>query len=177
MAIDKDKVLKQSRLTYRLEALANNAISANDPLFVEKLGCSIREMRVLRLIDDHPGIEFNEIMRVSGLDRSLVSRLIRSLLEKALVSRVNSTEDARRYGLFTTDTGKHCRQVGRELSNTAEGLLLQPLKPDEVAQLKDMLGKLLGWVRSDEYQSGVQEIYETFQGISEQHLDVIKDKA
>lgn len=167
MTLDKDKIFKKSRLTYHLETLANNAISANDPLFVKKLGCNIREMRILRLIDDHPGIEFNEIMRVSGLDRSLVSRLIRSLLDKALILRVNSTEDARRYGLFTTASGKTCRQLGRELSNTAEALLVQPLEPVEVEQLKEMLSKLLSWVRSEEYQSGVQALYESFQGIEE----------
>ena len=165
MEIDKEQVFKNSRLTYRLETLANNAITANDPLFVEKLGCNIRELRVLRLIDDHPGIEFNEIMRITSLDRSLVSRLIRSLLDKALISRVNSTEDARRYGLFTTDTGKACRLVGRDLSNTAEALLWKPLKPNEVTQLKEMLGTLLTWVRSDEYQTGVQDLYTSFQGI------------
>lgn len=165
MAIDREKVFKQSRLTYRLETLANQAISANDPLFVEKLGCTIREMRILRLIDDYPGIEFNEIMHVSGLDRSLVSRLIRSLLDKGLVSRVNSSEDARRYGLFTTETGKACRLLGRKLSNTAETLLLQPLNAIEVEQLKDILGKLLIWVRSDEYKGGVEALYDSFQGI------------
>lgn len=167
MAIDKELIFKNSRLTYRLETLANNAISANDPLFVEKLGCNIRELRVLRLIDDHPGIEFNEIMRITGLDRSLVSRLIRSLLEKELVSRVNSNEDARRYGLFTTNSGKVCRLVGRELSDTAEALLWKPLQPDEVAQLKEMLGRLLSWVRSDEYQMGMQDLYASFKGIEE----------
>ena len=165
MAIDREKVFKQSRLTYRLETLANQAISANDPLFVEKLGCTIREMRILRLIDDYPGIEFNEIMHVSGLDRRLVSRLIRSLLDKGLVSRVNSSEDARRYGLFTTETGKACRLLGRKLSNTAETLLLQPLNAIEVEQLKDILGKLLIWVRSDEYKGGVEALYDSFQGI------------
>lgn len=167
MTIDKDKVFKNSRLTYRLETLANNAISANDPLFVEKLGCNIREMRILRLIDDHPGIEFNEIMRISGLDRSLVSRLIRSLLEKTLILRVNNTEDARRYGLFTTDTGKTCRQLGRELSDAAEALLLQPIEPAEVEQLKALLGRLLSWVRSDDYQTGVQAMYGSFRGREE----------
>ena len=165
MAIDREKVLKQSRLTDRLETLANQAISANDPLFGEKLGCTIREMRILRLIDDYPGIEFNEIMHVSGLDRRLVSRLIRSLLDKGLVSRVNSSEDARRYGLFTTETGKACRLLGRKLSNTAETLLLQPLNAIEVEQLKDILGKLLIWVRSDEYKGGVEALYDSFQGI------------
>lgn len=167
MAINKELIFKNSRLTYRLETLANSAISTNDPLFIEKLGCNIRELRVLRLIDDHPGIEFNEIMRITGLDRSLVSRLIRSLLEKELVSRVNSTEDARRYGLFTTETGKACRLVGRELSDTAEALLWKPLKPDEVAQLKEMLGTLLNWVRSEEYQTSMQDLYNSFKGLEE----------
>ena len=169
MTIDKEKIFQNSRLTYRLETLANNAISANDPLFVEKLGCNIRELRVLRMIDDYPGVEFNELMRVTGLDRSLVSRLIRSLMDKGLVSRVNSTEDARRYGLFTTDSGKACRLVGRQLSDAAEALLWKPLKPDEVETLKEMLGHLLHWVRSDEYLAGVQALHGTLPNLPTDH--------
>ncbi|MFI0400493.1 MAG: MarR family winged helix-turn-helix transcriptional regulator [Thiolinea sp.] len=160
MDIDKDKVFQQSRLTHRLEILADEAIKATDPLFMEKLGCSIREMRVLRMIDDHPGIAFNEIMHITGLDRSLVSRLIRSLLEKKLIDRVNSEQDARRYGLFTTAVGKEYRAQGRVWSDAAEALLWQPLEPNEVATLNVLLSKLLVWVRTSEYQTGVQGLYE-----------------
>ena len=159
MDIDKDKVFQQSRLTHRLEILADEAIGATDPLFMEKLDCSIREMRVLRMIDDHPNIAFNEIMHITGLDRSLVSRLIRSLLEKKLIDRVNSEHDARRYGLFTTAKGKEYRAQGRILSDAAEALLWQPLEPSEVATLNVLLSKLLVWVRTHEYQAGVQDLY------------------
>ena len=74
-----DKAFLNDRLTFRLDVLAAEAIGANDALFVEATGCTIREVRVLRLIDDYPGITFVEICRVTGLERSLTSRLIRHL--------------------------------------------------------------------------------------------------
>lgn len=156
MQIDKDSVFHNSALTHRLEILAHEAIRANDPLFVEYTGCTIREYRVLRMIDEHGGIAFNEIMRITGLDRSLVSRLIRTLLERELVYRVNSKEDARRFGLFTTDTGKTTCQQGKQLSAAAEKILFAPLQDDELEQLNALLDKLVLWVRAPDYQEQLQ---------------------
>ncbi|MEZ5535377.1 MAG: MarR family winged helix-turn-helix transcriptional regulator [Thiolinea sp.] len=158
MFIDKDSVFRNSALTHRLEILANEAIRANDSLFVEQTGCTIREYRVLRMIDEHGGIAFNEIMHITGLDRSLVSRLIRTLLERELIYRVNSKEDARRFGLFTTDSGKTTCERGRRLSAAAEEILFSPLLGDELQQLNDLLDKLVIWVRSPDYNAQLQDM-------------------
>ena len=158
MKIDKDSVFQSSALTHRLEVLANEAIRANDPLFVREIGCTIREYRVLRMIDEHGGIAFNEIMHVTGLERSLVSRLIRTLLERELIYRVNSPQDARRFGLFTTKQGKALCQQGRELSRAAEAVLFAPLQADEVEKLYTVLGEMVLWVRSEAYAEQLAEM-------------------
>jgi DNA-binding MarR family transcriptional regulator len=146
-----DKAFLNDRLTFRLDVLAAEAITANDAMFVEKVGCTIREVRVLRLIDDYPGITFIEICRTTGLERSLVSRIIRRLLALGLVRRDNADEDARRYQLSTTRLGRQRRIEARALSDSLEEVLMRPLSTKEVEQLKSMLDRLALWVRSLEY--------------------------
>ncbi|HPE62124.1 MAG TPA: MarR family winged helix-turn-helix transcriptional regulator [Thiolinea sp.] len=146
-----DSLFRNSALTHRLDVLATDAIQATDPLFVEHTGCSIREYRVLRMIDEQGGITFKDILCITGLDRSLVSRLIRILLERSLIYRVNSRQDARRFGLFTSEAGRRCCQKGRELSAAAENILLTTLKPQEIALLNATLEKLLMRVRAPDY--------------------------
>lgn len=162
MLIDKDGVFRNSPLTHRLEILSHETIKANDPLFVKHAGCSIREYRVLRMIDEHGGIAFNEIMHITGQDRSLVSRLISTLLERELIYRVNSKEDARRFGLFTTEQGERMCQRGRQLSAAAEEILFAPLQGNELQQLNTLLNKLAVWVRSPEYNERLKAMRDAY---------------
>lgn len=143
------------RLTFRLSVLAEEAISANDGIFVEKTGCTIREIRVLRLIDDYPGITFIEINKATGLERSLTSRIIRSLLAAGLAKREGVESDARKYGLSTTALGKRKRLEARELSDQLEAVLLKPLTVSELENMTGMLDRLAAWVRAPEYAAAL----------------------
>lgn len=115
----------------------------------------IREVRVLRLIDDYPGITFIEICRATGLERSLTSRIIRALLAGGLVKREGVETDARKYGLSITALGKRKRLEARALSDQLEEVLLKPLSADELTRLKDMLDRLAAWVRAPEYSAAL----------------------
>lgn len=81
------RIFFNESFTYRLNVLAAAAIDSGEAAFGSMIGGSIREMRVLRIVDDHPGIGFAEIVRATRLDRSLVSRLIQSLLKQGLIER------------------------------------------------------------------------------------------
>lgn len=157
MAKIPDKAFLNDRLTFRLDVLAAEAIGANDALFVEATGCTIREIRVLRLIDDYPGITFVEICRVTGLERSLTSRLIRHLLGLGLIQREGSESDARRYGLSTTKLGKARRLTARALSDTLEEILTRPLGKGELDSLKSTLDRLATWIRSEDYRKALAD--------------------
>ncbi|NKX44599.1 MarR family winged helix-turn-helix transcriptional regulator [Roseicyclus persicicus] len=146
------KVFRNERLTYRLSVLADQAIAANDQIFVRKTGCSIRELRVLRLIDDTPGTTFREIARVTGFERSLTSRIIQSLIGAGLIERENSAEDARVFLLRTTPKGQELRRVARALSDRLEAILTEPLSRAELETLDSLLERLGVWVASDSYR-------------------------
>ena len=152
-----DKAFLNDRLTFRLDVLAAEAIDANDALFVEETGCTIRETRVLRLIDDYPGITFVEICRVTGMERSLTSRLIRRLLALELIQREGADNDGRRYSLSTTQLGKARRITARALSDKLEDVLMRPLSKGELVSLKSMLDRLAMWVRSEDYKEALAE--------------------
>ena len=153
-----DKTFKNERLTYRLNIVAQEAIQANDEIFLSETGCRIRDLRVLRLIDDTPGTTFAEISKLTGFERSLTSRIIQNLITSGLIDRENSTEDARVFWLSTTSKGREVRQVARRLSDRLEVILTDPLSAQELRAFNEILARLGAWVTSDDYQASlVQE--------------------
>lgn len=140
------------RLTYRLDVLAQTAIAANDAIFVRETGCRIRELRVLRLIDDTPGTTFREISRITGFERSLTSRIIQSLIGAGLIERENSADDARVFLLRSTAKGQEVRKVARVLSDRLERILTDPFSSSELETLNALLERLAIWVSSDTYR-------------------------
>lgn len=151
-----DTSFSSKRLTYLLEVIADEAIAGNDAIFLRELGYSIREIRVLRIIDDAPGITFVEVWERSGLERSLTSRILQKLLGDRLLERTSSGTDARKYHLSTTPAGKTLRQRGRVVSDELEALLLGPFAPADRLRLFEQIERLGLWVRSDDYMRALE---------------------
>lgn len=150
--METNRTFKNERLTYKLSIVAQEAITANDEIFLRETGCRIRDLRVLRLIDDAPGTTFAEIARITGFDRSLTSRIIQNLMGAGLIVRENSSEDARVFLLSTTPQGKETRLIARQLSDRLEVILTDPLSTQELRSLNDILARLGNWVTSEDYR-------------------------
>jgi DNA-binding MarR family transcriptional regulator len=151
------KVFKNERLTYRLNILADQAIASNDHIFLRETGCNIREIRVLRLIDDAPGTTFRALSTMTGFERSLTSRIIQSLIKAGLIARENSTEDARVFLLRTTPKGKEVRKIARDVSDRLEAILTEPLSDEELNTLNQLLARLADWIGSEDYGDRLRE--------------------
>lgn len=151
-----DRTFSSKRLTYLLEVIADEAIAGNDAIFVRDLGYSIRELRVLRIVEDHPGITFVEICDKSGLERSLTSRILQKLIGDALLSRISSETDARKYHLYATPKGQALRKRGRIVSDALEALLMDPFPAEDRARLFENIDRLGQWVRSDAYRQALE---------------------
>lgn len=152
------QTFRNERLTYRLNIVAQEAISANDRIFLRETGCSIRELRVLRLIDDTPGTTFAQIAKAAGLERSLTSRVIQNLLKVDLIERRNSKDDARVFFLHTTQKGRETRRVARQLSDRLEIILTEPLSTHELKVFNEMVETVGRWISSDEYRGILDDI-------------------
>jgi DNA-binding MarR family transcriptional regulator len=151
-----DSGFSSKRLTYLLEIIADEAIAGNDAIFVRALGYSIREMRVLRIVDDTPGTTFVEIWEKSGLERSLSSRILQKLIGDGLLTRTASGTDARKYHLSTTPKGQALRQRGRAISDALEALLLDPFPAADRTRLFEQIERLGTWVRSEDYRTALE---------------------
>lgn len=149
------KTFGNERLTYRLNIVAQEAIAANDEIFLKETGCRIRDLRVLRLIDDMPGTTFAELAKKTGFDKSLTSRIIQGLIATGMIERQNSSKDARVFLLSTTEKGKETRQVARHLSDRLEIILTDPLSAQELQALNAILARLGSWVTSKEYHQAL----------------------
>jgi DNA-binding MarR family transcriptional regulator len=147
-----DSGFSSKRLTFLLEIVAKEAIEGNDGIFLREVGYTIREIRVLRIIDDNPGITFVEIWERSGLERSLTSRILQKLLGDGMLLRSSSGSDARKYHLTTTEKGKAVRLRSRAISDALEEILLEPFGSDDRARMFALVERLGNWVRSDNYR-------------------------
>jgi DNA-binding MarR family transcriptional regulator len=127
-------------------------------MFERLIGCSIREIRLLRIVADYPGTTFAEIVRATRIERSLTSRIIQRLLGLGLIERRSTPEDARRYRLFATELGREKRAASDRLTAAIETLFMSPLSHKEVDQLNHTLEKLAVWVRSDSYAQRLEEV-------------------
>jgi DNA-binding MarR family transcriptional regulator len=153
-----ERIFLNDVITYRLHVVAEEAIESGEQMFDRLIGCSIREIRLLRIVADYPGINFAEIVRATRLERSLTSRIIQRLLALGLIERKATPEDARRYRLFVTDLGREKRADADRLTDGIEALVLSPLTPEQVRELNRSLEALAFWIRSDGYARQVREL-------------------
>jgi len=136
-------------LTYRLDVLSTGAIRMANEVYAARCGLGVRELRVLRLIDDNPGITFSDLIAETRFERSLASRLLNGLLREALVERENSATDARVFNLRTTKAGRERRRLATRIGQKLEADLLRPLSQLQRADLLRSIELLTDWVYGD----------------------------
>jgi len=73
---------------------------------VTEYGVSIVEARCMRILNSHKNLTVNQLAGKMSLTSSRVTRIIDSLVEKALVVRESSDQDRRIYYLSLTSEGE-----------------------------------------------------------------------
>lgn len=145
----KPKAGPERYLTFRLDVLSAGAIRVANDIYVARCGLAVRELRILRLIDDNPGITFSEVTEETRFDRSLASRLLNELLGEGLIERENSAADARVFHLRTTKAGRERRRLATRIGQKLEAHLLKPLTKSQRAALLETIELLTDWVYGD----------------------------
>ncbi|MDO5686838.1 MAG: MarR family transcriptional regulator [Neisseria sp.] len=118
---------KQPYLTYQLELLKNLAIKAANPYYERAANLRVRELRVLRLLHEIPGVTATELRHKLVLDKTLLSKNLAALEERGLIARRIDEKDNRVNRLSLTEEGerawKTCERIGRELESEMFGEL------------------------------------------------------
>lgn len=134
-----------SYINIRLERVALAARNAADRVYRREFGMDIQQIRILRIVFENPGRPVSWIVRESNLDRTLVSRIISSLVAQKLVERTISPDDARQFLVTTTPNGEERVQQANTLGDALNLDLLSVLDRNELETLERCLHKLAQW--------------------------------
>jgi predicted transcriptional regulator len=100
-----------------------------------------RNTQLQQIIDQHPGIQFREIMRSSGLKNGVLSHYLSKLEKNGIIKVVRGTRQTRFYPpRISEDESKAIKALRRQ---TPRDLLLALIKQDglEFTELVDEVGK------------------------------------
>ena len=130
-------------LTYKLDLAKTLATKAADPFYEKEAGLRIRELRVLRLIHDFPGIAAKELVHKIVLDKTLLSKNLAELEDRGLIRKMPDRRDARRQSLELTDQGlevwRRCEAIGRRL----EAEMFAEISKDDWDRLHEILDRVI----------------------------------
>ena len=135
-------------LTYNLSSIVEDGIGKANHIFVTRVGWSVRELRVLRLVRSTPGITFTALAEATKFERTLTSRILSKLIKAGHIVRTNSDQDARVFTLRVTARGEAACAKADPLTEELEALMLAPLDARERAALVGMIDRLRTWVQS-----------------------------
>lgn len=152
-------MLRES-ITYKLASISEDAVGSAARLFKERFGLNVHELRVLRLIDDQPGVTFTSLAHQTKFERSATSRILSRLIKEGLVRREIDDADARHFLLYATPAGKALREAADPLSLALEDLVLSTLTESERADFRRLIDKLSKWLASD-FAAEVKRRYDT----------------
>lgn len=86
---------------------------------------------VLYIVDLMGSISQIGVSRLIGLDRSTTALVVRLLTERGLLTKKQSTQDARKAEILLTDEGQEVLRKAAKLANREMKMLLAPFTEDE----------------------------------------------
>ncbi|WP_447782021.1 MarR family winged helix-turn-helix transcriptional regulator [Pseudomonas plecoglossicida] len=125
-----------------LTFLTNKLSSSASACYRKHFGIGIVEWRLLALLDVEQHISANRMVQVIGLDKSAVSRALQLLERSGHITIEVNAEDARRYTVSMTASGKRLHDRVLVTALERERLLLSELSNEEVDTLITLLRKM-----------------------------------
>ncbi|AOJ85242.1 hypothetical protein WS87_00340 (plasmid) [Burkholderia sp. MSMB0856] len=138
-----DGLSEPFHLSYRFIALGELVTNANDPVFKEQLGLSMKELRILRIAFQFPGQPVSVVARWTFSEKAMMSKLVSRLCRLGYLERRIDEADARSTQLFVTKAGAALVKKADALSNMLFCQQLPTLSPKGGAALMKMLDEIL----------------------------------
>ena len=135
--------VKTDYLNILLDLAAQRTRERGDRAYERVLGMPLRDVRLLRMIGTQPGISMGALSDGSGLEKTLASKVIGSLVKRGLVERQIGRKDARNVHLTLTDSGEDVVKRAEPLGKTLESGFSLMLGEDELRELRSSLQKVL----------------------------------
>ena len=101
-----------------------------------------KQVSVLWLVDDHPGISQIEVGRRLRMDRATTMTIVNRLQEREFLRRERSESDGRKQALYLSDAGRSALGRAKDAIAEHEAWLKSRFSPDEVKKLVEMLARI-----------------------------------
>jgi DNA-binding MarR family transcriptional regulator len=101
-----------------------------------------KQVSVMWLVGDHPGISQIEVGQRLQMDRATTMTIVNRLQEREFLRRERSTSDARKQALFLTGQGAEALATAKGCIAEHEAWLKSRFSSDEVKKLVEMLARI-----------------------------------
>ena len=122
--------------------LAHGAVYRHFTESFADLDLTQKQVSVLWLVDDHPGIAQTVLAQRMRMDRATTMAIVNRLEARDLLVRGQSPTDGRKQTLNLTDTGRQMLHTAKEAIREHEHWLKSRFTPKEVAHLIEMLSRI-----------------------------------
>lgn len=113
----------------------------------ESMGLKRTHGQFLKTIYDNEGLSLKELSNEMYVDKSLTTRVIKSLIDNGFVNNMNN--ESREYRLYLTDKGNDAVSKIEKIVNDAWDELLSELTDDEMEMLTRIHMKINEKLKSD----------------------------
>ncbi len=130
-------------LPYQFSLLADRISRQTAAVAKQHNGLNLSHWRVLAAIAEAPGRTANDVVAITPMDKGIVSRAVKSLIDMKLIVRKASKDDGRIGRLFLTAKGTRVYHSMAKGVRAVEGVLKAALSRNEQKALSALLSKLM----------------------------------
>lgn len=131
---------RESFVPSYLSLISNAYLLGGSKIYLERFDVSSPDFAILSALSNHPGAVASEISQIVALDKSVVSRRLKTLIARNLVA-LEMTDG--QFQLFLTEVGVAVHDQVMPVALDREDRLLKGFSEDEEAQLRDYLKRML----------------------------------
>ena len=129
-------------LPYRLSVASNAVSGLIARAYQDRFGLSVPQWRLLCVLAEDRALTQGQLVARTVMDKVTVSRSAQGLLKRHLVSRSEHHADGRSHVLQLSPQGQRLYAEIAPLALAYEQALISGLSPEEVEDLKRLLGRL-----------------------------------
>lgn len=122
--------------------LAHGAVYRHFTETFVDLNLTQKQVSVLWLVDDFPGISQVELGRRLRMDRATTMTIVNRLQERSYLRRERSETDGRKQAVFLTNVGKKSLAEAKDCIRDHEAWLKSRFTTEEINKLVEMLARI-----------------------------------
>ena len=135
--------VKTDYLNFLFDAVNERTRAIGSRVYEIELGISTRDLRILRMVGVSPGVTVGELVQRCMIEKTLFSKLTKSLVQRGLVERQIGQQDARQVQLCLTDAGVDIVLRAEPLAKELEARFLDCISEAEMKSLQRILRKII----------------------------------